>query len=320
MAENTTGAGVEVAGAAVVDPKAAAAAVVDPKKAAEAAAATEEIIVNGKPVKVTPAQLRALAQKGYFADQRIKSADVLKGKTEALINALKTPEGFLQILKDPALGASPKEVFKALMASDIIDDELKEEMSQWVYQNVVQTAQLTPEQQEDRRKLQEYTKLKAEKEARDKADLTKQQQAKVDGIRQAVVAEINKQIVNDKAFPKIEGSIRAVVEKLRVMNKQGAPVTIENVTKAIGLVKKDFLVHQQSIFDAIEDPEALIAHFGEDRALKISKALVARLQAKTKAQAKEEKKAEGATIREKVTDRIDKKLGRTAQGYTVLDV
>jgi hypothetical protein len=73
------------------------------------------------------------------------------------------------------------------------------------------------------------------------------------------------------------------------------------------------------MLDTIEDPEGLIALVGEARALKISKALVARLQAKTKASAKEEKVQE-KSVREKVTDRIDKKLGRTSQGYTILDV
>ena len=291
------------------DPKAAP--VVDPK----AAEVTETIKVNGKEIKLTKAALIAAAQKGYFADQRIKSADVLKGKTEALINALKTPDGLLQILKDPALGASPKEVFKRLMSSDIIDDELKEEMSQWVYQNVVQTAKLTPEQIEERKKLSEYDRMKKAEEDRNKQEQTKAQQAKVEGIRKAVVSEIKKQLDASKTFPQTERAIADVVQKLRVMNKQGAGVTVENVTKAIAQVSKEYLAHQQAMFDTLEDPEKLIELFGEARALKISRALVARLQAKGKIKPAAEVEKTGD---EKIQSQIAKKLGRNEQGYTIV--
>jgi hypothetical protein len=281
--------------------------------------ATEEVKVNGKIVKLTKAQLVAAAQKGLFADQRNKSFDVLKGKTEALINALKTPDGLLEVLRDPALGASPKEVFRKLMASEVIDDELKEEMSKWVYDNVVVQAKKTPEEIERDKKLSDYERLKKAEEERKVKELSVQQQQKVQEIYQAVRAEVTKQILADKTFPQTEGSIRAVVDKLRVMNRQGATITTETVTKALNLVKNDHIMHQQALLDSIEDPEGLIAMIGEARALKISRALVARLQAKAKAKTQEAPKSESG-VREKVTDRIDKKLGKTPQGYHILEV
>jgi hypothetical protein len=99
------------------------------------------------------------------------------------------------------------------------------------------------------------------------------------------------------------------------MNKQGAPITAENVTKALGLVKKDHVLHQQAMLDAIVDPEELIALVGEARALKISKALVARIQAKQKTKAKPKAEDDGEAA-EKVTDSIDKKFGRNKFGYS----
>lgn len=311
MAEATT----EIAPAAPApaDPKAAPIAV----KPGEAVA-THELVINGKTVKVTDAQLKSYAMRGLNADQKLKSMDVLTGKTAALLNALKTPEGLLGILKDPALGASPKDVFKKLMASDVIDDELKESMSQWVYENVVQKAKLTPEQIENDRKLSDYERLKKAETDRKTNEATEQQKAQIQQVYQAVRSEVTKQIVADKTFPQTEGSIRAVVEKLRVMNKKGAPITSESITKALDLVKKDHVLHQQTLLDAVEDPESLIALLGEARALKISKALVARLQARSKIKPLETKPEQGGE-REKVTDKIDRKLGRTPQGYTVLD-
>lgn len=278
--------------------------------------ATETLKVNGKEIKVTKAQLIAAAQKGFFADQKLKSVDVLAKKTESLLASLKTPEGAMQVLKDAGLSAEA--LLDKILESDA-SDAAKEKMSQWVYKNVVQAAKLTPEEVERDKKLSDYERLKKQEEARKQAYLTAKQQAQVQRVYSAVRAEVTKQILADKTFPQTEGSIRQVVEKLRVMNKQGVPVTTESVTKALGLVKKDHLLHQQAMLDTIEDPEGLIALVGEARALKISKALVARLQAKTKASAKEEKVQE-KSVREKVTDRIDKKLGRTSQGYTILDV
>ncbi len=296
-----------------------AAAPVAGAKPDAAAEPTFEVKVNGQVKNLTRAQMIAAAQKGLFADSKLKSMDVLQGKTAGLLQALKTPDGLLAILKDPALGANPKEVFKKLMASDVVDDELKETMTKWVYDNVVAQGKKSPEQIEQEKKLARLEQLEKDEEKRKQDTLSAQQKQQVDGIYQAVRSEVTKQIVADKTFPQTEGSIRQVIEKLRVMNKQGAPITAESVTKALGLVKKDHLLHQQSMFDALEDPEGLIALIGEARALKISRALIARLNKKV-APAATDKKGEGEEVQRKVTDRIDEKLGRERHGYHVLKI
>ena len=297
-----------------------AAPAADPKAAPAVPAATpeptEDYIVSGKAVKLTKAQAKAYIQKGLFADQKLKSIDTLKTTSEKLLAALKTPDGIMGLLRDPALGTSPKEVLRKLMASDVIDDELKEEIAKWTYQNVVVPGKKTPEEVERDKKLTDYERLKKEETARKQADLTKQQQAQVAQVYAAVRSEVTKQVVADKTFPQTEGAIRAVVEKLRVMNRKGAPISPENVTKALGLVKKDHLLHQQTMFDAIEDPEALIALFGEARALKISKALVARLKAKGAAKPAEGAKPASTGGR----DSDSKQFGRERHGYKVMDV
>ena len=93
----------------------------------------------------------------------------------------------------------------------------------------------------------------------------------------------------------------------------------ERVGKALELVKKDHILHQQTMLDAIENPEDLIALVGEARALKISKALVARLQAKNKAKVEGKPKAD-EVVREKTTEIIDRKLGRNKYGYSEMDL
>lgn len=278
---------------------------------------TEDYVVNGKTVKLTKAQAKMYVQKGLHADGKLKSMEVLQGKTAGLLQALKTPDGLLAILKDPALGASPKEVFKKLMASDVVDDELKEAMSKWVYDNVVAQGKKTPEQIENEKKIARLEKFEKDEADRKTNAATEQQKQQVAGIYQAVRSEVTKQIVADKTFPQNEGAIRLVIEKLRVMNKSGAAITAESIGKALSFVKKDYLLLQQSILDADDDPEVLISRIGEARALKISKALIARLKKKA-APADPEKKPEGDG--RKVTDRIDEKLGRERHGYHVLQI
>ncbi len=279
---------------------------------------TFDVKVNGQVKKLTQAQLVAAAQKGIFADQKLKSMDVLQGKTASLIKALKTPEGILGILKDPALGASPKEVFKKLMASDVVDDELKESMAKWVYDNVVVQAQKTPEQLAQEKRLARLEQLEKDESDRKASVLSAQQKQQVDGIYQAVRSEVTKQLVADKTFPQTEGAIRQVIDKLRVMNRKGAPITTESVGKALDLVKKDYLLLQQSILDADDDAESLIARIGEGRALKISKALIARLKKKTALATDEKPGGEAAT--ENLDSRNSRKFGRDRHGYQVLDV
>lgn len=292
-----------------------AAANADPKTPPVAVEATEDYVVNGKTVKLTKAQAKAYTQKGLFADGKLKSMNVLSEKTAALLENIKTPAGLLKILKDPALGASPKAVLRELLNSDTIDDELKEDLSKWVYENVVKKGQMTPEQIENDKKLTDYERLKKEDADRKKATETQQNQAQVNQVYQAVRAEISKQIVADKTFPQTEGAIRSVVDKLRVMNKKGAQITTENISKALALVKKDHILHQQTMFDAIEDPESLIALVGEARALKISKALVARLKAKGAAKAAADKSEPIVGEKARVS-----KFGMDRHGYTVMDV
>lgn len=298
----------------VVDPKAA------PASGAAAPEATETIKVNGKEMKVTKAQLIALAQKGAFADGKLKSVEALQKGTAGLLADLKTPEGLVKILRNPALGANPKEVFKALMASDVIDDELKETMSKWVYDNVVAQSKKTPEQIENEKKLSEYEKLKKAESDRKMQEATAKEKAQIQALHSAVRTEVGSQIESDKTFPKTEGAVRSVIEKLRVMNKKGAQITKENIGKAIQQVKKDHILHQQALFDAVgEDPEALISIFGEARALRVSRALVARHKLKGSKKAAPAE-PDGEPRREKTTEAIDRKLNRTSHGYRIMDV
>ena len=309
----------ETTAAPVAKPDAKAAPVVDPKAAPVVDAATETIKVNGKEMKVTKAQLIAMAQKGAFADQTLKSVEVLKKSSENLLGQLKTPEGIVALLQNKSLGANPKEVIRKLIASDLIDEELAGDLERWVYDKRVRPSKMTPEEVEREAKLAKLEKLeKAEQERQDK-DLTTKQNAQLQQIYQAVRAEVTKQIVADKTFPQTEGCIRQVIDKLRVMNKNKAPLTPQIVTKAIEIVKKDHLLFQQTILDGDKDQpdygERLISRIGEERAIAISRALVARLQQKQKAAAKEEKQAEkGEGLKG-----LDRKNGKTPSGHTIMN-
>ncbi|MDE2021225.1 MAG: hypothetical protein KGJ13_12890, partial [Patescibacteria group bacterium] len=121
--------------------------------------ATEVIKVNGKEVRLTKAQLVAMAQKGYFADSKLKSIDVLQKSAQALIAGLKTPEGVARILKDPSLGADFKAILKQMVSENADDEDIRDFLSQVVYEKVVKQSKKTPEQIEQEKKLSDYERL-----------------------------------------------------------------------------------------------------------------------------------------------------------------
>src|SRR6185312_13630395 len=104
--------------------------------------------------------------------------------------------------------------------SDVIDDELKEDIAKWTYENVVKRAKLSPEEIEREEKLRDYDRLKKEEASRKEKELSAQKQADVQKIYSAVRSEVSKQIQADKTFPQVEGAIRQVIDKLRVMNRK----------------------------------------------------------------------------------------------------
>src|ERR1035437_9080025 len=152
-------------------PAAVAAPVVNPE-------ATETIKANGVEHKVTKAQLIALAHKGAFADGKLKSVEALQKGTAGLVADRKTPEGWVKLLKNPALGANPQAVIAKLLDSDILDEATAEKFEKWVYDKRVRPSKMTPEQIQQEKDLSEYAKLKAEKESREKTDATAAEQAK----------------------------------------------------------------------------------------------------------------------------------------------
>lgn len=280
-------------------------------------ATSRSLKFNGKTYNVTEEQYQALAQKGMLADQSLKSVDVLKKSTQGLIDSIKSPEQFLGMLKTNAkeLGIDPKDYLRQLVSKGLVDDDDLEFLASETHNKWLPRQKMTPEQIEQNKKLAEYEQLKKEKEARLKDDLTKQQQAQVQEVYQQVRSEVTKQVLADKTFPQTEGTIRSVVEKLRVMNKKGAPITVENVTKALGLVKTDFIAHQVAILDSITDDNALVEAIGKPRALRISRALIAALRPNVEAKPKAEKAEDGP--RRKVTQELNDKYQRHPLGYSL---
>lgn len=283
--------------------------------------ATEEIKVNGKTYKVTPTQLRALAQKGMFADQRLKSVESLAGSSQRLINAIKNPVELLSLIKSEAktLGIEPKTYLRELVSKGFVDEDDLDFLAKETNDKWLPRQKMTPEEIQHEKEKQEIERYKKEKAERELQEMTQKQQTQVKQIYQAVRSEVMKQIAADGTFPQTEFMIHQTIEKIRVMNKKGIPVTVENVTKALNGVKQDFVTNFTAILGAYkDDPEKLISAIGEPYALAISRALVARLKKKAMDAAGEPSKPT-TTVREKTTDRIDKKLGRTPQGYSIIN-
>jgi hypothetical protein len=270
-----------------------AAPAADPKAAAPAAPVapapepTEEYVVEGKKYNLTAKQAKALVQKGLFADQKLQSVDKLVKSSEQLTNLLKTNPA--AVFGDKALGANPREVIKNLLNSNLIDQDTKEDIGKWVYENIVQASKKDPKILELERRAKQADDYEKQLKDQEAAQKKQSDEAATAQAYNAIRTEIGNQIKADKTFPENEDAVRLVGNKIRVAVRAGKPITVK---QALDLVKKDYYKMQENLFDAVTDDEQFIALIGEARAKRLNDAFVKRFKAKS--DKKEEKKQDNS--------------------------
>jgi hypothetical protein len=251
--------------------------------------------------------------------------DLALKNTQNLVEALKTPEGTIAFAKQ--MGIAPETLIERLLGSDI-SENAKEIVGRVAHKLFVEEPKLTPQQIEDRKKLTDYERLKRQEDERKKQEITQKQQAEMQGMYKAIKGEVSKSVLEDKTLAHTEENLRRLIDKIRVVNrnfkaKQGRDLSMDEVKtvipKAIGWVHKDNQLHRNAMIEAVKgDSEKLISLVGEDMAMAISRALISRVQARQKEAGK--KPAENPQRRESVTEKIDRELGRTPQGFKVMNI
>lgn len=232
-------------------------------------AGKEKYVVNGKEVFLTPEQARAYVQKGIAFEPKVSELARLQQETAAFLDVLKkNPE---QVLFNPRIGLTPKDVLSRVLTSDAVSDETKEIVGKWYYENVVKRAKLTPEQQEALDNKAKLAKLEENQRLSQKQAEEKENQGRIERALAQVKAQIA-EAMKESGLPSGDSPLAIQVAKrvadimrLSYINKK--PVTPK---EAIEKVRGEFRELQKSWYDAL-DPEKLVEELGKDNAEKVRK-------------------------------------------------
>lgn len=232
-------------------------------------AGKEKIVVNGQEVWVTPEQLRALAQKGLAFEPKVTQLAKLDKETRLFLDKLKNDPA--AILFDKRIGLTPETVFEKVMASAKINDDLKERVGRWYYDNVIEPGRMTPEQL----KAREDAKFRQEREEHDKRQLDmaveRENQMKVEMTMQAIRANIG-EAMKDSGLPNNDSPLgammaRRVADIMRLAYFQNTTVTPK---AAIEKVKSEMKSLTSAYYDHL-DEDKIVAELGEKNAEKVKK-------------------------------------------------
>lgn len=240
----------------------------------------EKYVVDGKDRWLTPEQAKAYVQKGLSFEPKISELGRLQQETAQFLRTLKeSPE---KILFNPKLGLSPDQVLAKIMGSTKVNDQIKDIVGQWYYNNVVAKEAMNPQEREHsemKAKLAEYE------------DLTKRQQEEFqqrenDAKVQATLNQIKGQIseaMTEAGVPldsKIAPSLaRRVAQVMKMGYKQGKSLTPK---EAMARVKAEVFEYQKAYYDML-DEDKLVEQIGKDNAEKVRKYFLKQVKEKESA-------------------------------------
>lgn len=238
------------------------AAAIDPN------AGKEKYVVDGKDRWLTPEQAKAYVQKGLAFEPKISELGRLQQETAQFLQTLKdSPE---KILLNPKLGLTPEQVLQKIMGSTKVNDNIKEVVGKWYYENVVAKEAMSPQEREHaemKAKLAEYE------------DMTKRQQeefqqrendTKVQNALNQIKAQIS-EAMQDAGVPldsKVAPNLaRRVAQVMQMAHKQGKAITPKD---AMAKVKAEIHEYQKAYYDML-DEDKLVDQIGKENAEKVRK-------------------------------------------------
>jgi hypothetical protein len=276
--------------AGVVDPKVDPKAV-DPK--ADPKAAPEQMFilkVNGKEEKVPLSKLIERAQKSEGAEVAMQKAAQMEKAFNNFASLVKTPQGFQQLLSNPALGVDKKALLRGMLSSN--DPEIVAEAKNYLFRS--QVVPTLPEDQrntfnqqqelEDLRALR--SQVDADKKKQDEIQKAQQVQQHVQAALQKNLIEI-RQAITSTGLPETEPIIARIARYSLLFSKKGTPKTM---AECAAYVKNDLQSEWQSRLAAAKDDDELLSIVPEDLARRINAALLKKMKGDVKPQSKSDSK------------------------------
>lgn len=195
--------------------------------------------IDGKEEQWPESKVIERAQKGTAAEKAMDQAARYEQAFSSFVSQSKDPEKMLALMNNPkALGYSEENqvsLMRAMLKSK--NPVMVQAIKQWLYENEVEPATLTPEQ----RKLRELEGYKSEAEKREAEYKRSAEEAKFRQETERHLQEYKLKIwegIQAHKLPQTELMVARVARKVQLMRKAGMAA---DFGKACGFVKADLI-------------------------------------------------------------------------------
>jgi hypothetical protein len=172
-----------------------------------------DIVVDGKPRKVSQKELLEKYPLAETANSRFEQAAQMRKEAESILGRLRNPKDAIKLLSDPKLGLNQAEIVAA--------------MEEWYSDNVIKRSEMSPEQIEladAKERLKKYEEQeKAKEELAKKEEESKADQAEIQRLQQEVIA-----IMDQSGLPKTSFTAKRIAYWTRINEAKGlnAPASL----------------------------------------------------------------------------------------------
>lgn len=233
-------------------------------------AGKKKYVIDGQEEWLTPQEADAYVQKAKSYEKKLTKMAHLQNETTQLYQALLNDPG--AVLSNLAKQANvPMKSLVQKVLSGNADEEIKEAVGAWYYENAVEPLKLSPEELEARQNKKKLTAYEQQEKERNEMALRQENQARVQQAMNQIKAQIA-EAMQDSGLPTNDSPLgvemaRMVAEVMRLSHMNREPVTPK---QAIEYVKKRLKEVQTSFYDSLEG-EALVKELGEANAEKVKK-------------------------------------------------
>lgn len=230
-------------------------------------AGKEKYVVDGVDKWLTPAEAKAYVQKGLAFEPRMDQLGRLQQETAQFLETLVTDPA--KVIYNEKFG-TPAEVLKKILNSTKVNDDIKDALGQWYYNNVIVPGNMSPEQREAaemKSKLEEYQRQEKQRETE---RLTAEENQRVQQALQTIKAQISEAMteagvpLDSKIAPQLAKRVAQVMQLGYVNGKVITP------KEAMARVKQELSEYQKAYYDVL-DEDKLVEQLGKENAEKVRK-------------------------------------------------
>lgn len=241
-----------------------------PAAAADPNAGKKRYVVNGKEVFLTPEQADSYVQKGLAFEPKVSELDRLQRETMALQRALLEQPG--RVLANLAKQANvPLKTMVERVLGSSADEDVKETVGKWYYENAVKLAQMDPKDRELLEKDEKIKRLEAQEKEKAEAAIANENRVRVQQAMSQVAGQIKETLaelgIANVDTPAAVRITKEIADVMRLSYFRREPCTAKVAAEK---VRARILDYNKQFLDQL-DADKLVEVIGKDNAEKVRK-------------------------------------------------